>query len=94
MPDRPGKHYEFPGPHSVHRHFGVVSDRFKLVRFYEPAIDSWELFDFKTHPREMRSVYDDPTYAPVRMELLEELARLRKELKVPDPDPAETAIKR
>lgn len=87
-------YYEFPGPHSVHRHFGVVTDRFKLVRFYEPAVDSWELFDLKTDPREMRSVYDDPKYAPVRKELLEELARLRKVLKVPDPDPAETAIKR
>jgi arylsulfatase A-like enzyme len=87
-------YYEFPGPHSVHRHYGVVTDRYKLVRFYEPAIDSWELFDRNADPREMRSAYDDPKYAPIRKELLEELARLRKELKVPDPDPLETAIKR
>ena len=37
-------------------------------------------------------VYDKPEYASARKELEAELARLRKELKVPDPDPPETAI--
>jgi arylsulfatase A-like enzyme len=86
-------YYEFPGPHSVRRHYGVVTDRYKLVRFYEPDVAYWELFDLKTDPRELTSVYGKAEYAGVQKELETELARLRKELKVPDPDPPETAIK-
>lgn len=86
-------YYEFPGPHNVARHYGVVDERYKLVRFYEPQFDYWELFDLKTDPQELRSVYDRPEYAAIRRQLETELARLRKDLKVPDPDPPETAIK-
>jgi arylsulfatase A-like enzyme len=87
-------YYEYPGPHSVHRHYGVVTDRYKLVRFYEPGVDYWELFDLKTDPKELTSVYGKPEYAATQKELEAELARLRKELKVPDPDPPEAAIKK
>jgi arylsulfatase A-like enzyme len=86
-------YYEFPGPHSVRRHFGVVDRRYKLVRFYEPDVDEWELFDLQTDPRELRSVYSDPSYAETRQRLHAELERLRQELKVPDPDPAEAEIR-
>jgi arylsulfatase A-like enzyme len=86
-------YYEFPGPHSVRRHYGVVTDRYKLVRFYEPNVDYWELFDLKADPRELTSVYGKAEYADVQKELETELSRLRKELMVPDPDPPETAIK-
>lgn len=86
-------YYEFPGPHSVRRHYGVVDRRYKLVRFYEPGVDSWELFDLEKDPREMRSVYGEPSYAETAKRLHAELDRLRGELKVPDPDPAETEIR-
>jgi arylsulfatase A-like enzyme len=86
-------YYEYPGPHSVHRHYGVVTDRYKLVRFYEPEVNEWELFDQKTDPHEMKSVYGKAEYADVQKQLHAELDRLRTELKVPDPDPAETMIK-
>ncbi len=46
----------------------------------------------KTDPHEMKDVYANPDYAAVRKELHEELAKLRKDLKVPDPDPASTRI--
>lgn len=87
-------YYEHPAVHSVARHYGVVTDRYKLVRFYEPEIDYWELFDLKADPQELKSVWADPKYADTRKELEAELARLRKELKVPDPDPKETELKR
>jgi len=86
-------YYEFPGPHSVARHYGVVTDRYKLVRFYEPEMDYWELFDLRKDPKELRSVYGDPEYAKVRKRLEGELARLRRELKVPEQDPPETLIR-
>jgi arylsulfatase A-like enzyme len=85
-------YYEFPGPHAVRRHYGVVTDRYKLVKFYGDGVDYWELFDTKTDPKEMTSVYGRTEYAAVQKELHAELDRLRKDLKVPDPDPAETMI--
>jgi arylsulfatase A-like enzyme len=86
-------YYEHPGPHNVPRHYGVVTDRYKLVHFYEPALNYWELFDLTKDPHELRSVLGRPEYAAAQKELEAELARLRRELKVPDPDPPETFIK-
>ena len=80
-------YYEYPGPHNVRRHDGVVTDRYKLVHFYEPDMNTWELFDLREDPLELRSVYDQPGYAQTQAELTRELARLRKELKVTEQDP-------
>jgi arylsulfatase A-like enzyme len=87
-------YYEYPGSHSVRRHYGVVTDRYKLVYFYEPDMNYWELFDLQKDPHELRSVYADPAYADVRKGLETELARLRQELKVPAADPPASLIKR
>jgi len=78
------------GPHNVARHYGVVTDRYKLVHFYEPETNYWELFDLQKDPKEMRSVFGTPEYAQTQKELEAELSRLRAQLKVPDPDPPET----
>lgn len=86
-------YYEHPGPHNVARQYGVITDRYKLVYFYEPQFNYWELFDLKTDPMEMKSVYDDPKYADVQKDLHTQLDRLRAELKVPAQDPAESLIK-
>ena len=75
-------YYEFPGAHSVRRHYGVRTKRYKLIHYYN--IDEWELFDLQKDPREMRSVYSDPAYAGKVKELKAELARLRKFYKVPE----------
>ncbi len=80
-------YYEYYGAHHVAPHYGVVTDRYKLVHFLGPDVDYWELFDRQTDPREMRSVYDRPQYAGAQKELHGELARLRAELKVPEHDP-------
>jgi arylsulfatase A-like enzyme len=85
-------YYEHPAVHNVARHYGIVTDRFKLVHFYEPAMNYWELFDLKTDPHELKSVYDDPSYAQVQKELHQQLDQLRTELKVPAQDPPESAI--
>jgi arylsulfatase A-like enzyme len=89
-------YYEYPAVHSVRRHYGVADGRYKLIHFYpnhwDPApIDEWELYDLKSDPKELKSVYDDPEYADVQRHLAAELVRLRRELNVPDLDPPETA---
>jgi arylsulfatase A-like enzyme len=77
------EYYEYPTPHRVRPHYGVVTDRYKLVRFPLPDIDQWELFDRKNDPHELRDVYEEPGNVQVVRELKAELARLRRELKVP-----------
>jgi len=89
-------YYEYPAVHSVRRHYGVADGRYKLIHFYsnpwDPApIDEWELYDLKSDPKELKSVFGSPEYADVQKRLEGELQRLRQELRVPDPDPPETA---
>ncbi len=59
------EYYEYPQPHHVRPHHGVVTSRYKLVRFDGPDLDAWELFDREKDPHELRSVHDDPAYAGV-----------------------------
>jgi arylsulfatase A-like enzyme len=69
-------YFEYPAVHSVKRHFGVRTDRYKLIHFYYD-IDAWEMYDLEKDPRELRNVYADPAYAGPRRRLEAELARLR-----------------
>ncbi len=72
-------YYEYPGPHSVRRHYGVRTKRYKLIHFYEPDVNEWEFYDLEKDPDELHSVYGDPEYAEAVAELKRELARLRKQ---------------
>ncbi len=78
-------YYEFPGPHSVQRHYGVRTGRYKLIHYYN--IDEWELFDLSKDPDELQSVYSDPAYTSVISDLKTELTRLRRLYQVPQNDP-------
>ena len=61
--------------HGVAAHDGVRTERYTL--FYAPKYDEWQLFDNKTDPLQMKSVHDDPDYAPVLAGLRQEYADLR-----------------
>jgi arylsulfatase A-like enzyme len=78
-------YYEYPGEHMVPRHYGVRTDRYKLIHYYQT--DEWELFDLEKDPHELTNLYQDPGYAAVQQELKRELARLRAAYRVPDVDP-------
>jgi len=80
-------YYEHPGWHYVRRHYGVTDGRYKLMHFYEPDVDEWEMYDLQTDPDELTSIHAAPAAGPVRTRLEGELARLRRELKVPEEDP-------
>jgi len=73
-------YYEYPRPHHVRPHYGVITGRFKLVHFYYDA-DYWEMFDLQQDPEEMRSVFGQSEYADQQKFLEQELSRLRTELK-------------
>lgn len=79
-------YYEYPAPHHVSPHYGVITERYKLVRYYGTGADHTDLFDGEKDPLELRSFYGDKEYATVQADLEARLARLRQELKVPEQD--------
>ena len=72
------RYYHYPADHKVQPHWGVRTDRYKLIYFNK--IKEWEMYDLQTDPHELRSVYDDLNYATTRDKLTKEIERLRKEL--------------
>jgi len=73
-------YYEYPSVHMVKRHYGIVTEKYKLVHFYYD-IDEWELYDRVNDKSEMKNVYNDPKYAKVKAELHKKLAELRVKYK-------------
>jgi arylsulfatase A-like enzyme len=73
-------YYEYPSVHMVKRHYGIVTEKYKLVHFYYD-VDEWELYDRTNDKNEMKNVYNDPKYAKVKAELHQKLAALRVKYK-------------
>ncbi|HEX2037527.1 MAG TPA: sulfatase [Chloroflexota bacterium] len=65
--------------HNVYAHYGIRTDRYKLIYYYETEPDppAWELFDLQQDPAELNSVYHHPQYQDVVRDLKAELAALR-----------------
>ncbi len=72
------RYYHYPADHRVQPHYGVRTERYKLIHF--DRINQWELFDLQTDSRELKNIYNDPQNAKLVTELKAEMARLRKEL--------------
>ena len=71
-------YYEYPhGWHGVKRHYGVRTDRYKLIHFYND-VDLWELYDLQEDPNELNNVYDQSEYQAVRERLHKELKELQE----------------
>ena len=49
-------YYEYPEPHRVMPHFGLRTNKHKLVRFYGEQ-HFWELFDLEHDPNELQNIY-------------------------------------
>ena len=77
-------HYYEAGGHGVPIHYGVTDGRYKLIRFPGDKLNTWEFFDLKTDPQEMKSRYTDSKYAGTIAGLKQELTRLRKHYQVKD----------
>lgn len=73
-------YYEYPSVHMVKRHYGIVTEKYKLIHFYYD-IDEWELYDRRNDKNEMKNVYNDPKYAQIKSELHKKLAALRVKYK-------------
>jgi arylsulfatase A-like enzyme len=69
-------YYEHPSVHMVPRHYGVRTERYKLIHFYQ--FDDWEFYDLITDPDELDNLYNKPEHQTIIAETKKELARLRK----------------
>ncbi|MEM1226880.1 MAG: sulfatase/phosphatase domain-containing protein [Planctomycetota bacterium] len=69
-------YYENAAVHNVPVHDGVRTDRYKLMYF--PQNRSWNLFDLQSDPKELTSVHDEASYAPVLAGLKQRYADLRQ----------------
>ena len=76
-------YYEYfeVGIHAVEPHYGVRTDRHKLMHFHR--IDAWELYDLETDPDEVHNLYGQPGFEELTASLKTELTRLRAHYQVP-----------
>lgn len=53
-------YYEFPGWHSVRKHYGVRTENAKLIKFYGDDIDAQEMYDLRLDAEELNNIYGRP----------------------------------
>lgn len=75
-------YYEYPAEHSVKRHYGIRTERYKLIHFYND-IDEWELYDLQTDPREMNNIYGKEGTEAITAELLKKLKAVQEKYNDP-----------
>jgi len=82
-------YYDYPAIHSVRRHDGVRTDRYKLIHFYgegkkanDKHIDCNELYDLQTDPNELNNLYGKAGYEQITADLQSKLDNYRTNLKV------------
>ncbi|MCM1028106.1 MAG: sulfatase [Pseudoflavonifractor sp.] len=71
-------YHEYPAEHAVKRHYGVRTDRYALMHFYND-IDKWELYDLTTDPNELHNLYGQPGYEEVTKQLMDRLKELQEQ---------------
>ena len=84
----PGKHkgsiyyhyYEYPFWHHVQPHYGIRTDKYKLMHFYYD-IDVWEMYDLENDPDELHNLYYDEDFAGLRDSLSRELVLQQQKYK-------------
>lgn len=78
-------YYEFAPPHWVLPHYGIRTQRYKLISYY--TVNEWELFDLEKDPDEMDSLFHwsgykvHPAYESVAKDLVGQLKQLREKYK-------------
>ena len=76
---------------NIPAHYGIRTERHKLIYYYgealgsagaidEPTTPEWELFDLEKDPKEMQNIYHDPANSGLVSELKIELEMLQREL--------------
>ena len=70
-------YYEYPSVHMVPRHYGIRTERYKLMHFYQFG-EEWELYDLETDPDELTNIYGRNEYAQLSFDLKNQLTELQR----------------
>ncbi len=70
-------YYEYPSFHMVPRHYGIRTERYKLMHFYRFG-NEWEMYDLKTDPDELQNLYGKKGTAKLAADLKKQLRALQK----------------
>ena len=73
-------YYEYPSVHQVPRHYGIRTERYKLMHFYEFG-NEWELYDLEKDPDELTNLYGQADQAELTADLKQQLEELRTHYK-------------
>lgn len=74
-------YYDFPAFHMVKRQYGVRTDRYKLIHFYDD-IDAWEFYDLEKDPKEQHNAINDEEYKDIITAMHKKLDSLQTYYKV------------
>ncbi|NKI25476.1 sulfatase [Arenibacter sp. 6A1] len=76
-------YYDYPAFHMVKKHYGIRTQRYKLMHFYDD-IDQWELYDLQKDPKEDTNLIDDANYVQILERLQKTLDSVQKAYGVTD----------
>jgi hypothetical protein len=62
----------------VKRHYGIRTDRYKLIHFYND-INQWELYDLEQDTLEINNLYGKEGYEEITKSLFDQLVNLQKQ---------------
>ena len=69
-------YYEYPFWHHVQPHYGIRTDRYKLIHFYYD-VDIWEFYDLKNDPSELNNLIGSEEHAGLIEKLKQDLYALK-----------------
>jgi len=69
-------YYEYPAIYMVKRHYGIRTDRYKLIHFYYD-VDEWELYDLQEDPCKLNNLYGKEGTSYITVKLKDQLEQLR-----------------
>ena len=72
-------YYEYPSVHMVPRHYGIRTERYKLMHFYQFG-NEWEMYDLKEDPDELTNIYGRADKKSLQIDLEQQLKAIRKVL--------------
>ena len=70
-------YYEYPSVHMIPRHYGIRTERYKLIHFYQFG-NEWEMYDLKEDPDELTNIYGKADKKSLQKDLKDQLVAIRK----------------
>lgn len=86
-------YYDYPAFHMVKKHYGIKTDRYKLMHFYDD-IDTWEFYDLEKDPKELTNHINNVAYAEIVKQMHVKLDSIQKVYKVTEKEFEKASAKR